>query len=191
MSDSLIVLVLVAVLLFWTVGAYNRLVRLRSQALQAFGALAVHLRRVISLAQSSARAATQRGLPPVDVDTPGAAPGDAAGTAAAGLNASATQCLASLQAAQARPLDAEAIAALAAARGVLAQAWKRLAEEPDDLAGAPLPESLRGEWEQMGQQVASAADEFNQAVQRYNEAVSQFPAQVLAWVFGFRAARPL
>jgi LemA protein len=189
MSDSLIVIALVAVLLFWTVGAYNRLVRLRSQALQAFGALAVHLRRVISLAQSSASAATRRERPAADAG--GAEPLDAMGTAAAGLDASATQCLASLQAAKARPLDAEAIAALAAARGVLAQAWKRLSEEPEDLAGAPLPESLGSEWEQIGQQVAGAADEFNQAVQRYNEAVGQFPALVLAWVFGFRVARPL
>lgn len=181
MSDSLILLALVAVVLFWTVGAYNRLVRLRSQALQAFGALAVHLRRVISLAQSSAGAASQRAI----------SPGEAPATAAAGLDASATQCLASLQAAKARPLDAETMAALAAARGVLAQAWQRLVDAPEDLAGASLPESLRGEWEQIGQQVSSAAEEFNHAVQRYNEAVGQFPALVLAWLFGFRAARPL
>lgn len=180
MSDSLILMVFAAVLVFWTVGAYNRLVRLRSQALQAFGALAVQLRRHIALATQAA------GVSP-DVSNVSEAPG----TATAGLEAAASQCLASLNAAKAKPLDPAAIAALAAARGVLAMAWQRLASAPHDLGGAPLPESLHAEWEQVLQQVTSAAGEFNQSVRRYNAAVGQFPALLLAWLFGFRAARPL
>ncbi|HSV50732.1 MAG TPA: LemA family protein [Burkholderiaceae bacterium] len=177
MSDSLIMLLMVALLVFWTVGAYNRLVRLRSQALQAFGALAVQLRRHIALAQSSAAAATKATQAP--------------GTAPAGLEAAATQCLASLNAAKAKPLDPESIAALAAARGILVMAWQRLASAPHDLGGAPLPESLRAEWDHLVLQVMGAVEEFNQSVQRYNAAVGQFPALLLAWLFGFRAARPL
>jgi LemA protein len=183
MSDSLIALVVAALLLFWAVGAYNRLVRLRSQALQAFGALAVQLRRHIALAQSCASAAAAH-----TGNTPGH---EAPGSAPAGLEAAATQYLASVTAAKAKPLEPDAIAALASARGILAMAWQRMANEPHDLAGAPLPESLRAEWEQIVLQVASAADEFNQTVVRYNEAVGQFPALLLAWLFGFRAARPL
>ena len=41
--------VFLALLLFWAVGAYNRLIRLRSAALQAFGALDAHCQRWIAL----------------------------------------------------------------------------------------------------------------------------------------------
>ena len=32
---------------------------------------------------------------------------------------------------------------------------------------------------------------FNEAVARYNEAIGQFPALLLAWVFGFKRGRAL
>ena len=32
---------------------------------------------------------------------------------------------------------------------------------------------------------------FNEAVRQYNAAIAQFPANLLAWVFGFKAARVL
>ncbi|KAB2899823.1 MAG: LemA family protein, partial [Burkholderiaceae bacterium] len=38
-----------ALLLFWTVGAYNRLVRLRSCVIQAFGGLDAHLVRLMAM----------------------------------------------------------------------------------------------------------------------------------------------
>jgi LemA protein len=210
MSDWLTASLVAAVLLFWAVGAYNRLMRLRSQALQAFGALAVQLRRHIALAQScatavkaasNARAAAGAAVGAATEAATGTAadfaasadalPIDPAVSASAGLEAAAAQYLASLTAAKVKPLDPATIAALAAARGVLVMAWQRLANEPHDLAGAPLPESMRVEWEHAVQQGTSATEEFNAAVERYNEAVSQFPAQLLAWLFGFRAARPL
>ena len=42
-------LIVLAVLVFWAVGAYNRLVRLRSAAIQAFGALDAELLRRTAL----------------------------------------------------------------------------------------------------------------------------------------------
>lgn len=180
MSDSIVAIAIAAVLLFWTVGAYNRLVRLRSQALQAFGALDAQLRRHIALAQSAAQASFVHGGAH-DASTP-----------AAGLDAAASQYLASLAAAKAKPLDAEAIAALAAARGVLHMAWQRFAHAPRDAVQGPaITEKTEHEWNHLVLQVAAAVEEFNQMVRHYNEAVRQFPALLLAWLFGFRAARPL
>lgn len=179
MSDSILLIVLGAVLIFWAVGAYNRLVRLRSQSLQAFGALDAQLRRHLGLAQTAAQAAFVQGK------------AQEAASPAAGLDAAASQCLASLAAARAKPLDADAMAALAAARGVLDMAWRRFTHERDGLAEAALPERLQHEWEHVVLQVLAAAQEFNQSVQQYNDAVQQFPALLLAWLFGFRAARPL
>jgi LemA protein len=179
MSDSLLLIVAGAVLVFWAVGAYNRLVRLRSQSLQAFGALDAQLRRHIGMAQTAAQGAFVQG---------GAQ--DAA-SPAAGLDAAASQCLASLAAARTKPLDADAMAALAAARGVLDMAWRRFTHEPGGAADAALPERLQVDWEHVVLQVHAAAQEFNQSVQQYNDAVQQFPALLLAWLFGFRTARPL
>ena len=41
--------IFLALVLFWAVGAYNRLVRLRSTAIQAFGALDAHLMRWVAM----------------------------------------------------------------------------------------------------------------------------------------------
>ena len=38
---------------------------------------------------------------------------------------------------------------------------------------------------------AVARQQFNDAVAQYNRAIAQFPANVLAWLFGFQKARPL
>ena len=36
-----------------------------------------------------------------------------------------------------------------------------------------------------------ATETFNEAVARYNEAIGQFPAILLAWLFGFQPGRGL
>lgn len=182
MSDTVLWGVAAGVLLCWAVGAYNRLVRARSQVLQAFGALALQLRRFVGLAQGCVAQA--------QLEQAALASEELAG-ARAGLEAAAVQFSASLAIAKAKPFDAEAVAALGAARGVLLMAWQRvseaaLAHEPP----VPLPE-VQLEWTQLLLQVQPVQEELRQAVQHYNHAVSQFPAQLLAWLFGFRAARPL
>ncbi|MCJ0766107.1 LemA family protein [Variovorax terrae] len=174
-----------AVLLFWSVGAYNRLVRLRGEALQAFTALDAQLRQQVALAQAC--------LPTAEAAGP-AQPGepvDAATALRAGLQGAAAQFDASLAAVRAKPLDAQAVAALAAAQDVLAMAWQRLRNEAHDLAGAAVPDTLQAEWQQLGTHTRAAAGGFDQTVARYNEAIRQFPAVLLAWLFGFQAARGL
>ena len=66
-------------------------------------------------------------------------------------------------------------------------AWAR-AERDDahDLAGARLPDTVIARRVQLALQTHAAVALFNNAVGRYNEAISQFPALLLAWVFGFR-----
>ncbi|MES2975652.1 MAG: LemA family protein [Pseudomonadota bacterium] len=175
-----------AVLLFWAVGAYNRLIRLRAAALQAFVALEARLREQTELVQAC--------LPPSAV--PQAAQEDDLLDDMAslwnGLGGAAAQFNASLAAARARPLDAEAIAALQAAQGVLYMAWHRLQQDDaHDLAGAALPETLQLRWQQIEAHVQSDAALFRQQVETYNDAIAQFPALVLARLFSLRPARPL
>jgi LemA protein len=109
-----------------------------------------------------------------------------------GLQGAASQLAVALAAARARPLDPERIAALGAAQEVLAMAWER-AERDDahDLAGPRLPDNLSDERTHMVHAAQTAAEQFNQAVQKYNAAITQFPAVLLAWLFGFQPGRGL
>lgn len=179
MPSSVVLGAVAAVLLFWTIGAYNRLMRLRAEANTAFAGLDAELSRQVALVREC--------LPP-EATQPAALEG--AVSFWSGLHGAAAQFAASLAVARARPLEPDGIAALSAAQDVLAMAWER-AERDDahDLAGARLPESLTTRRAQLVLQTHAAIDQFDRAVCRYNEAIAQFPALVLAWLFGFRPGR--
>ena len=181
-SSSFLPWVISAVGLFWAVGAYNRLVRLRSEANQAFAALEAELAKQVHLVQECV---------PAEEDQPQS---QFTGGSAfwGGLQGAAAQMQASLAAARTRPLDPERIAALGAAQEVLSMAWDR-AERDDahDLAGPRLPENFSGERQQIVRMTQAAIEHFNHAVNAYNEAIAQFPAALLAWIFGFHPGRGL
>jgi LemA protein len=170
-----------AVLLFWAVGAYNRLVRLRGEVNTAFSALDTELSRQVQLVAQ---------LLPEGQDHPASVFDGAEGSFWGGLQGAASQLEAALVSARARPLDGERVAALASAQSVLAMAWDR-AERDDahDLAGARLPETLTATRAQLTAQCIAEAERFSQTVARYNHAIGQFPALLMAWLFGFRPGR--
>jgi LemA protein len=178
-TSSVVLWTLAAVLGFWAVGAYNRLVRLRSEANTAFAALESELSRQVALVREC--------LPPPATQSM-SMEGDH--TFWAGLHGAAAQFAASLAAARTRPLEPDGIAALSAAHDVLAMAWER-AERDDahDLAGPRLPETVTARRAQLTLQTHAAVDQFDRAVQRYNDAIAQFPAALLAWLFGFKRGR--
>ncbi|ADX48328.1 hypothetical protein Acav_4445 [Paracidovorax avenae ATCC 19860] len=195
--------IFLAVLLFWAVGAYNRLVRLRSAAIQAFGGLDVHFVRITGML-GEYEAAQSPALP-------------AQSEVRTALWAATTQFGACLAVARARPLDGGAAAALAAAREVLRTAWAaavRAAREPrepsegaagpgdGEASGPDSPPAVAapGEdalalwetrWQELWAHAALATGQFNDAVGSYNGAIRQFPARLLAWLFGFHAAQAL
>ena len=182
MESSFLPWILSAVLLFWAVGAYNRLVRLRSEANSAFAALEGELAKQVQLVHAC--------LPPEEEQQASSFHGGSRFWG--GLQGAAAQLAASLQAAHARPLDPDRIAALGSAQEVLAMAWER-AERDDahDLAGPRLPENLSSDRAHMVHVGQQATENFNQAVARYNAAIRQFPAVLLAWLFGFHPGRGL
>lgn len=198
----------VAIAVFWALGAYNRLMRLRSAVIQAFGSFDAHMVRLLALV--SEYGAVHAAVPASSGPVP----------ALAALEGAATQLSASLAMARARPLRPDATAALAAARDVLYATWDKTTaalapgsiqqlpqqdrseatesldpshSEPETpAAAAPLPPShWQMQWESHLQQNTQAAGVFNDAVLHYNAAIAQFPANLLAWVFGFKAARGL
>ena len=168
--------IFLAVMVFWAVGAYNRLVRLRSAAIQAFGGLDVSLVRMMALPGGGAAAHG----PVAPKESP----------AWQSLHAAATQFGASLAVARAQPLQADAAAALSTALQVLCAASDALMQagaEDDTHPGAAWAQ----QWESLQAQRALAQAQVNQAVALYNEALAQFPARMLAGVFGFKPGRIL
>jgi len=172
MSHSVAIWIMSAVLLFWAVGAYNRLVRLRSHAIAAFAPLDAQFAHYVALVKN--------GFASVH--------GDDGPAARAGLVGAALQLESSMKVARAHPLDVHAMRALETAHEALSASWARVRNAPPDLAGAPLPEALQLQWEHIAFDAGNAGVEFNRRVQDYNAAIQQFPARLLAGLFGFRPA---
>lgn len=179
-----------SIAVFWALGAYNRLMRLRSAVVQAFGSFDAHMVRLLALLGEwgAARVAAS---PTLDKDPETAA-----------LEGATTQLSASLAMARARPLQPQAVAALAAAREVLHASWQKAVALPQgssmpgvsasEGAVAALPAAVwQVRWDEHVQHNEQAIRVFNDAVLHYNAAIAQFPANLLAWVFGFKAARGL
>jgi hypothetical protein len=204
LPESLASWIVIAVLLFWFVGAYNRLVRLRAAVLQAYGALDAALSKQLDFVQASITAA------PAATDAANA-PSESLSSIAP-LQAATTQLATLLGATRLHPLDGGGMAALATALQVWANAWRR--QHPDDVTvfdadgtlSRPVP-LLPGAASAMGNGAAAAAEpiawpepsaaaeiarnQFNQAVGHYNAAIAQFPALLVAWAVRLRPAAPL
>lgn len=184
----------VAIAVFWALGAYNRLMRLRSAVVQAFGSFDAHMVRLLALLGEFGAAHGAVSHPPET----------GVATEIAALQGAVTQLSASLAVARARPLRTDAVAALAAAWDVLHTTWEKTSRsvlrrggdpapaEDGAPSAQPLPPSpWETRWREHVQQNAQAIHVFNDAVQHYNAAIAQFPANLLAWAFGFKAARCL
>ncbi len=171
---------ILAIALFWALGAYNRLVLLRSAATQAFGLLAAELQKQLQILESARPAE----LPATEDAQP-----DLVGLRAAwdGLQGAIQQVHAGLNAAGKAPLQIPTMQALRAAQLVLVTSLERLVQA-HAAAGDGDFAAVRVQWEERTLMSAAARVGFEVAVDRYNEAIHQFPASVLAWVFGFRTA---
>jgi len=195
LPDSMVGWIVIAVLLFWFVGAYNRLVRLRAAVLQAYATLDAALRKQLDFVQASITAA----LPEKDASSH---------SSAAPLQAATTQLATLLGATRLHPLDPGGMAALATALQVLITAWQRqhpdavTVFEADGTLSRPAPllpagaGAASGTLEPMAWPEPSAAAEiarsqFNLAVGQYNAAIVQFPALLVAWMVRLRPAAPL
>jgi LemA protein len=161
----------------WAVGAYNRLVRQRNEISNAFAQIDVQLKRRHDLVPNlveAARKYVQHERETLEAVI--AARNTARGAA---------------DAARARPSDAARIGALAGAEKVLDGALSRLMavveRYPELKADATLRE-LSEEITHTENRIAFARQAFNDSVLDYNNAAQQAPSNVIAGMFGFRAA---
>jgi LemA protein len=173
-STGIAALAVAAVLVFWIVGAHNRLVGLRNQIVDLFGTVDEQYRQRHLLLRQQAQALA--GLPGV-----GAGELDA-------LHAALSQAEAACAHARAHPGAAGAIASLRLAEEVLAATRARLPRRA--LTDPALADTGAG---LVAAEVSLdfTRSRFNDAVVAYNAAVRQFPTWLVAALFGFRAAAVL
>ena len=175
MSESLLVWLALAIVVFWVVGLYQRLQRLRSQALVALVAVEKQLRQHASVVQAHIGASAES---EVSADW------------GALLLALGALDLA-LKEAQREPLSVVCLSRLRAAYESVQTAWAALCDAPVDLAGAVVPDAMRQQWDAVTAAVHAVRSGCNQTLACYNEAIAQFPARLLVGVMRFKAAGQL
>lgn len=176
MSIGLIVfIILLIVPLIWGIAAYNRLVGLRNQYKNGFAQIDVQLKRRYDLIPNlveTAKAYMQHEREALE-----------AVIRARNGAASATQTAA------ANPGDANAMRQFTQAEGALSSSLGKffaLAESYPDLKANQNMIQLSEELTSTENRIAFARQAYNDGVMTYNTATEEFPANILAGMFGFR-----
>ena len=161
----LILLVIVAVVLLLAIGMYNSLVRLKVQCDNAWADIDVQLKR-------------RHDLIPNVVETVKGYAGHEKGTLEAVINA------------RNRAMTAQGPAAKGEAEGMLAGALKNLfalAEAYPQLRAVESFTQLQGTLSQLEDTLQNARRYYNAVVRDLNAKIAQFPSNILAGMFNFKA----
>lgn len=176
-STQVVWLAVAAVLLFWIIGAHNRLVALRNTIAGTWQPLDALLARRHALVESL--------LVPLRRELPGAEQQLDA------VLAASVQAMACVQAVRIRPSAAPAAASLAMADGVFGAAMARLLGRLDGTPQAASRDDvapLLAELMQIESRLAYSRQAFNDAASAFNDAAQQFPTRLLSRLLGLRAA---
>ena len=168
-----------AVLLFWAVGAYNRLVSLRNDISRAFVPVDAQIRQRHQLLErwvEALRPALQHDAAVLDA-----------------VVAACGQLQAACDVVRSRPSAARPMASLRLAEDTLAEARNRTKARLPGPLEPPTGEvqGLTAELATADSTLLFARRQFNEATQGYNDALDQFPTWVIAGMFGFRGAGTL
>ena len=165
---------LVAVTVFWMLGAYNRLVRLRNDIAAAWSPVEVQLQRRAAALSTLLEALTE----PMASEL----------SALESVAAVQAQVAQAAQAVQSRPAQAEPVLELASSLARLEPALTRLLallEHQPRLLERPEVEQPRNELLDVAARLPYAKQVFNEAVQTYNDAVRQWPTRLLSRLYSF------
>ncbi len=169
-----VVLGVLLVAVFWAVGAYNRLVRLKNAIANAFGQIDVQLKRRYDLVPNLVEVA--RKYLAHEAETLEA------------VIAARNHARAAEQTAAASPLNAGALGALAGAEQVLGGALGRLfavAEAYPDLKADQTMRELSEEIASTENRIGFARQAYNDHVLEFNDSAAQFPTLIIARIFAF------
>ncbi|WP_293778887.1 LemA family protein [uncultured Oxalicibacterium sp.] len=180
MTAMLVILAIVALLLFWAIGVYNRIVALRNHFRNAFAQIDVQLKRRYDLI-------------PNLVETAKAYMAHERETLEAVI-AARNQAATATGKAAADPTDALAVRQMATAEGALGHTLGRLfalSEAYPELKANQNMMQLSEELTSTENRVAFSRQGYNDSVMSYNTAIEQFPGSLIAGSFGFRPAELL
>jgi len=172
--NTLVAIAFAALCVFWAVGAYNRLVRLKNTIANAFGQIDVQLKRRYDLIPNLVEAARKY------------LSHESATLEAVTL--ARNQARSASDAVRSRPANAAAVTALAAAEQALSGSLGSffvVAEDYPDLKADGTIRELSEELTSTENKVTFARQAYNDAVLDYNNAQGEFPTLVLARLFGF------
>ncbi len=171
--ETIITLVVLAVVVFWIISIYNKLVAFKNRFKNAFAQIEVQLKRRYDLIPNLVE--TAKGYLSHERETLEA------------VISARNQALAGLQAAAQDPGNAEAIKGLASAEGLLGGALGRLnvvMEAYPDLKASENMKQLTEELTSTENKVSFARQAFNDAVTTYNIYRQSFPPVIFAGMFG-------
>jgi LemA protein len=175
--EFIVILVVVALLVFWVIQMYNRLVNLRNRVRNAFSQIDVQLTRRYDLIPNLVEAV--KGYMSHERNTLEA------------VIQARNSAVSAQQKASADPTDPDAIRALAAAETTLGGTLGRLfalAESYPDLKASQNMIQFQEELSSTENKVAFARQAFNDAVMSYNNACQNFPSNTIAGMFSFKLA---
>ena len=177
MTAFLIFLAILAAIVFWGIGIYNRLVNERNRVKNAFAQIDVQLTRRYDLIPNLVEAV--KGYMKHERETLEAV--------ISARNAASS----SLDAAKADPANAQAIKELGASEGALTSALGRLfalSEAYPDLKASQNMMQFQEELASTENKVAFSRQAFNDTVLQYNNSAQNFPNNVMAGFFSFALA---
>jgi LemA protein len=175
--EFIVLLVVLALIVFWVIQMYNRLVNLRNRVRNAFSQIDVQLTRRYDLIPNLVEAV--KGYMAHERNTLEA------------VIQARNSAVSAQQKAAADPTDPGAIKALAAAETTLGGTLGRLfalAESYPDLKANENMMQLQEELASTENKVAFARQAFNDSVLSYNNACENFPSNMIAGMFGFNQA---
>ncbi len=177
MTSFLIFLGILAAIVFWTIGIYNKLVNHRNRVRNAFAQIDVQLTRRYDLIPNLVEAV--KGYMKHERETLEAV-----------IKARNT-AVSSLDAAKADPANADAMKKLGASEGALSGVLSRLfalSEAYPDLKANQNMMQFQEELASTENKVSFSRQAFNDSVMSYNNTVENFPNSVIAGMFSFALA---
>ncbi len=177
MTSFLIFLGVIAAVIFWAIGIYNRLVNQRNRVKNAFAQIDVQLTRRYDLIPNLVEVV--KGYMKHERETLEA------------VITARNSASASLDAAKADPANAQMIKELGASEGTLTSALGRmfaLSEAYPDLKANQNMMQLQEELASTENKVAFSRQAFNDSVLHYNNSAENFPNNVIAGFFSFALA---
>jgi LemA protein len=183
LNFSLWIWIVPVLLLFWAIGAYNRLVRLRARMRAAFAALDEQLMRQIVWVQGCLPEPMRGGPQMLSNELH-----DAPTAAWARLHAASDQFAAALAHARSGVADVTTMAGVVLAHEAMRTAWANVLTEAVAPDAVPSADRLQARWLRLLHQALPLRTAFNEVAQAYNQAIGQFPAAIIARLARFRPA---